>query len=46
MMILIPHLVYVYIFGTRFDGPVPDWLMLGTALTYFAYMNLDNMDGK
>jgi len=36
----------MYIFGTKFEGYVPSWLMIITAIMYFGYMNLDNMDGK
>lgn len=46
MMIVIPHLFYVQIFGRKCDGYVPEWLMIVTAVSYFIYMNLDNMDGK
>jgi phosphatidylglycerophosphate synthase len=45
-MVLIPHLFYVVIFGADFQGYVPQWLMIITAVMYFMYMNLDNMDGK
>jgi phosphatidylglycerophosphate synthase len=45
-MVLIPHILYIIIFCTKFEGYVPTWLMLLTAVMYFMYMNLDNMDGK
>ena len=46
MMVVIPHLTYITMYGSKFDGYIPQWLMILTLITYFGYMNLDNMDGK
>lgn len=46
MCVLLPHLLYIYIYRSELEGHIPDWLMILTSVMYFGYMNLDNIDGK
>ncbi|KAM3127031.1 hypothetical protein pb186bvf_020875 [Paramecium bursaria] len=44
--ILIPYLIFAFMFGNDWNPDVPQWLLFITTFLFFTYMNFDNMDGK
>lgn len=46
LCLVIPHIVSIFVLGVGYEGPVPQLFALAVGFIHFAYITLDNMDGK